>query len=573
MKTRNQVLELASFREFDLVVIGAGIVGAGIAQDAACRGLSVIVIDQDDFASGTSSRTTKLVHGGLRYLEKFQFKLTSTLCQERALLEQLAPHLVQDFSFVLPLIKGSFITQIKAALGLTLYDMLAFAQPGAQPHQRIGRKEVLEAAPVLDREDVIGGLKFHDAITDDSRLVLEVLKSASNNGALAINYLQATGFGIEQNKIKTVVCRDRINGQEITLNCKACVNATGVWIDHVTKLIDKHWDERVLPAKGIHIMVPPSAFETNTALFLPAYDGRYIFVIPWQRAIMIGTTDSLYSGELNKPLPNADEVDYLLSAVNKYTGEHRLNRSDVTAAWAGLRPLVDPHKHAFNLNQATDSGNGKHALSSDQITTANISREHAIFTGPGGMIGVLGGKLTNYRLMAGEVLEQVFLKFPELIHPAARTSRTQRMMLGGWLDRQDYLTQTAAIAAKARKLSIEPATIAHLIATYGKDAQRILEVIDHEPQLSERICPDFPPIMAEIPHCVQAEMAVSLEDLLSRRVRLAQLHHQQCLAAAPKVARLMQNILSWDDKRITAELKALQNSLGSMEWEMNVVKR
>jgi glycerol-3-phosphate dehydrogenase len=565
MKTRKQVIELASLREFDLVVIGAGIVGAGIAQDAAARGLSVIVIDKDDFASGTSSRTTKLIHGGLRYLQTFQLRLTRELCQERALLEQLAPHLVRDFFFVLPIIKGQFWLQLKAALGLTIYDLLSLSAVSAQTHKHVSRREVIESAPALTNSNVVGGLKFHDAITDDSRLVIEVLKSACAHGALAANYLEATGFGIADRKVNYVTCRDRYSNQEVTLRAKAFVNATGVWTDEVTRLADKRWGNRVLPAKGIHIMVPPSAFETNSALFLPNTDNRFVFVVPWQRALMIGTTDSLYSGNLNHPMANGDEVDYLLNAVNNYNGQRRLNRSDVIATWAGLRPLSGANDAAAAqaaLTQASAPKNGN--SKSSRLITGNISREYEVFEGPCGLIGVLGGKLTNYRIMANRVVEMVLAKFPQIAGPQAAVSRTRRIMLGGWQDKQDFLTQTAALAAKARKLFVEPATIDHLIASYGRDAHYVLEIIEQEPYLNERICPDFPPIMAEVAYCLDKEMAVSLEDVLSRRIRLAQLHHKQCLQAAPKVARLIQKLLGWDNARVTAELSALEYSLSEM---------
>lgn len=562
MKTRDQILELASLREFDLVIIGAGIVGAGIAQDAACRGLSVIVIDKDDFSSGTSSRTTKLIHGGLRYLERLEFKLTSELCRERALLESLAPHLVRDFSFLLPLVKGNPFFQLKASIGLTIYDMLSFFAGHADPHKKISRKEVFESAPALVNTNVVGGLRFHDAITDDSRLVLEVLKSACNNGAAAVNYVEATGFGVESGRINRIECRDRYSGKKIVLRCKACINAAGVWSDQVTRLVDKRWGSRVMPSKGIHIMLPQSAFETNTALFLPAPDNRYVFVVPWQRALMIGPTDSLYKDNLNNPMANAEEVDYLLSVVNEYNGQRRVNRSDVIATWAGLRPLAGP---ADRTSIEFAAKNGKDIPVNQ--ATGRVSREHEIFKGPGGMICVVGGKLTNYRIMANQVIERVFLNFPELALVDAQISRTKRIMLGGWMDKQDYLTITAAISARARKLSLEPATIDHLIATYGKDAQWVLEILEKDPSLNERICPDFPPIMAEIPYCIAKEMAVSLEDLMARRIRLAQLHHRQCLEAAPKVVRIMQQLLGWDDARVAAELAALQYSVGRLPWQ------
>jgi glycerol-3-phosphate dehydrogenase len=539
MKTRSQALEIVPLREFDMVVIGGGIVGAGIAQDAASRGLSVLVVEKEDFASGTSSKTTKLIHGGLRYLEQFHLHLTRELCQERAVLENLAPHMVRDFSFILPLTKRDPLFGLKAQLGLTLYDLLSWSVTNSHHHQKINQRELLEAAPSLSPNVVTGGLRFHDCITDDSRLVIEVLKSAIAEGANVVNYLEVTGFQAENNRVTAVECHDRYSGNEIIIRCKACVNAAGVWSDKLLQKLDDAWRPTVSPAKGVHIMVPPSAFETNTALFLPTVDKRYVFVVPWQRALMIGTTDTNYSGDINNPLPVQDEIDYLLDVVNRYSEPNKLNRSDVTASWAGLRPLVG------------GTGGGSN-------TTENLSREHLIFEGPGGIVGLIGGKLTNYRLMAAQVVDKVLEKIPL---GTGKASGTRRLMLGGWLDKNDFLAQTAGIASKARRLSIEPSTLDHLIASYGKDAELVVDIVERQPSLNQRICPDFPNIMAEIPFCVLNEMAVSLEDLLFRRMRLAMLHQIQTLEAAPKVARLMQSLLDWDDARTNLELASLEKSL------------
>lgn len=538
MKTRSQSLELISTREFDLAVVGGGIAGAGVAQDAASRGLSVIILEKDDFASGTSSRTTKLIHGGLRYLEQLNFKLTRELCHERALLEQLAPHLVRDFSFIMPLVKDSPFFSLKAEIGLTLYDLLSWSIAGARHHRRLSAKEVLESVPALSPRVFSGGLRFHDCITDDSRMVLEVIKSACNEGALAINYLEVKGFEQEEGRVRALHCHDRYSGDELTIRCGACVNATGVWSDQLYQMLEPNWKSHVKPSKGIHIIVPPSAFETNTALFLPTRDGRYVFVVPWQRALMIGTTDRPYSGELDKPMPDQDEIDYLLSVINGFTDTHRLNRSNIIGSFAGLRPLVQTDVHGSD--------------------TSSMSREHVIFEGPGQVIGLTGGKLTNYRLMAGHVLDLVLAKLPDV---PATASRTKRIMLGGFKDKSDFLSTTAAVSAKARRLSIEPATLDHLVANYGADAQQVVDIVEADPSLNHRICPDFPPILAEVPFCVRHEMAVSLEDLLMRRLRLGILHQKQCLEAAPKVAELMQVLLKWDNPRVAHELVALERCL------------
>lgn len=542
MKPRSQAVQEAPQKEFDVAIIGGGIVGAGLAQDAASRGLSVILLEKRDFASGTSSKTTKLIHGGLRYLEQLHFGLTKQLLHERALLEKLAPHMVRDFSFVLPILKEKRFFGFKAELGLTLYDILAMDVIKDHRHTRLSQKQVIESAPGLSREHIVGGLRFHDCITDDARLVMEVVKSACNEGATAINYAEVTGFRVEDGKLVAIKCHDCYAGGDMEIRAKAYINAAGIWSDKLMQMLDPSWHPRCSPAKGIHIMVPQSAFETNTALFLPTKDGRYVFVVPWQRAVMIGTTDTGYAGDNDNPLANVDEVDYLISVVNTYAGSSRITRDDVIASWAGLRPLVG--------TPPTESGKA----------TGSVSREHLIYVGPYKVVGLLGGKLTNYRIMADEVLNKLFAQHPDL-GSKATPSRTERMMLGGFSDKKEFLTTTAQIAARARKLSIEPATLDHLIASYGSDADKVLTVVEKEPELAERVCPDFPPIMAEIPFCIVNESAMLLEDLLFRRMRMGLVHQGQCLDALPKVARLVRSCLGWDDARTQIEIENTESIL------------
>ncbi len=552
MKDRDRTFDLAKVREYDLIVIGGGIVGAGIAQDAASRGLSVLLIEKDDFASHTSSKTTKLIHGGLRYLEQGRLKLTYQLSQERALLEQLAPHIVKDISFVLPLAEKDKLFALRARLGLTLYDLLSSGfSHGMQQHETLGAKEVFEAAPALSQEHIVGGLRFHDAITDDARLVLSVVKSAMSLGAHVLNYVEAIELKFQDNLVREIECRDRLDGSTFTLRCKVCVNAAGIFSDQIINLVKKKWRPRVVPAKGIHIVLPLSAFPTNTGLFLPTSDKRYVFVLPWQRALIIGPTDSIYSGDLNHPLANNDEVDYLLQVLNKYNGGRLLNRSDISATWAGIRPLIAP------MSKSNENGE---ALS----TTSKLSREHEIFIGPKGLVNVIGGKLTNYRLMAEQTVDRILDRFPQLTRVEGKRTRTKRIMLGGWLDKEDFLASTALIASRGRKLSLDPATIDHLISSYGKEALAILDLIEESSELKERICPEYPPIMAEVNFSVNYEMAVSLEDVLARRTRLLMINEKQCLEAAPKVVRYMQALLGWDNVRTEAELQAVDSSLRTL---------
>jgi glycerol-3-phosphate dehydrogenase len=251
MINRSQALEEAQQREFDLVVIGGGVAGAGVAQDAASRGLSVLIIEKDDFGSGSSSRTTKLIDGGLRYLEQMQFGLTRELCQERGLLEQLAPHMVRDFSFVLPVVKDKKFFGLKAQLGLTIYDLLSINARGVRSHERLGKKAALQAAPSLSEEMISGALRFHDCITDDARLVLEIIKSATTRGAAAINYLEAKGFEQIDGQVRKVLVRDRLGGRELSFDCRSCVNATGVWSDILLEQIEPGWQSALRQLKAL----------------------------------------------------------------------------------------------------------------------------------------------------------------------------------------------------------------------------------------------------------------------------------------------------------------------------------
>lgn len=548
MKSRSQVLEEANQREFDLVIIGGGVAGAGIAQDAASRGLSVLLIEKDDFASGTSSRTNKLIHGGLRYLEQLQFDVTRELCRERAELEQLAPHMVRDFSFTLPVTTDKKVSAIKTALALTAYDLLGINARGIRRHERLSKKQTLEAAPSLSGEVVGGAFRFHDCITDDARLVIEILKSATSSGALAINYLEAKSFEQSEGQVRKVLVRDRLGGRELTLSCRSCINATGVWSDKLLQQIEPSWQKRSTLVKDTHIMLPLSVFETTTALCLPANDGRYVFVVPWQKALMVGTTDNAYQGPLDNPKPTVDEIDYLLGVLNSFARPNSngrlLEREDVIASWSGLRP---------HFTLATGS-------------KKSAAKEHSIFTGPGGLINVTVSDLTNYRLLARQAVDTVITKLKKQMpgdYLSLAESKTGQTMLGGWQDKQDYLTSTAQIAARGRKLGLEPAILVHIAESYGKDALQVLDIVENAPQLAERICPDFPPILAEPLFVIEHEMAISLEDILSRRIRLGFVHREQCLTAAPKVARLVAPALAWDNARIAHELGHLAQNLAT----------
>jgi glycerol-3-phosphate dehydrogenase len=535
MKTRPESIDAAVSTEFDLLIVGGGIIGAGIAQNAASRGLSVCLLEKDDFASGASGKTTKLIHGGLRHLEQLNVELTVQLCKERSLLERLAPHMVRESNFVLPLSKHRPLFNLKAGLALGMYDLLQGAPMGRHAQRHVGQRETFERAPALDRSLVVGGLNFRECTTDDSRLVLDVVKSACNRGALALNYCQANAFAYDHaGGLHTLTVRDRYNGVELSVRGRTLAVAAGAWSNGVMNLADAAGSEPFVLSKSTHIVVPPSVFETNTALLLPGDDQRYVVVVPWQRALLIGTTDEKYDGDIESPVPTTEEVDYLLRAVNRYTATQKLERSHVIASFAGVGALARSPKRG--------GAAGDYAL---------------LQTESNGTVTVVGGDLTTYRLIAEDAMAKILPRLPGggQIKPAG----TQTLMLGGWTDKDDYLTRSAVIIMSARKQSLEPAIIEHLLSNYGADAQLVVDIVERSSAYAERICPDFPAIMAEIAFCVTFESSVSLQDLLFRRLRLGILHHKQCLDAAPRVGELMKVLLSWDDRRYDAELAAVKS--------------
>lgn len=548
MKTRSETLSQLCGTVFDLAVLGGGIVGAGVAQNAAASGLKVLLIEKGDFASGTSSRTTKLMHGGFRYLEQYDFRLTRELCQERGLMERLAPHLVKDFTFMLPLERNRKLFGMKVGVGLTVYDLLSVNSRGRRLHKRLNLGDTLSKAPSLNKGRIRGSLLFHDCITDDSRIVLEVLKSAESLGALTLNYVEALDFQGSEGRIEAVRCLDRLSGEEIWIKCRACVNACGIWSDALLQKADRSWTPIVKPAKGTHIVLPMTAFKTDTALFLPTDDGRYVFAVPWQGALMVGTTDHDYDGPLDAPTASPAEVQYLLSVLNSYralgpeANARELCPDDVIAAWAGCRPLV----------QSGGSTDGN---------TASLSREHLLFEGPHGIIGLVGGKLTNYRMLACHVVDAVLAKLVERDsgYGLISTARTDKIMLGGWTDQSDYEEFRVTVLQAAGQLQLSLPTAEHLLASYGKEALRVMEYIGRDPSLAELISEDFPAVMAELPYCLENEKAVTLEDILARRIRLAFINQKQCLTVLPRVASRLTEMGYWSEARahrLQAEFQA-----------------
>jgi glycerol-3-phosphate dehydrogenase len=475
-------------RAFDLLVIGGGITGCGIARDAALRGLSVALVEKDDFASGTSSRSSRLVHGGVRYLENGQLHLVFESSAERRRLLRLAPHLVRPLQFTWPVYRGDRVPRWKLGAGLMLYDALALFRNVGR-HKRMGPRDVLEHEPMLRHEGLVGGARYYDAATNDARLTLANALSADETGAVVLNHMSATALRFDNRRVSGAVVRDMLTGQQTDVRAAIVVNATGPWSDDV-RSFDEHAAPAVRGSKGAHIAVPRERVGNTYALTLTApSDGRVFFVLPADSQAIIGTTDGYTRASPDQVRASNDDVRYLLDSVNAFFPAAKLGSGDVVSAWAGIRPL---------LPSAGDAPGA-------------ASREHAITTTAHGLISIAGGKLTTYRVMAADVVEAVFA---QLGKPAVADRSKDTPLFGG-----DFASINGVIADAVRSTNDIPLA-AHLVSSYGARwaaVWREMNEADGGISLTEGL----PYTVGEMRYCARAEMACTLGDLFIRRTHLA----------------------------------------------------
>lgn len=519
-------------RQFDLIVIGGGITGAGIALDAASRGLKVALVEKSDFASGTSSRSTKLIHGGLRYLAQLRFRLTREALLERSLLQKLAPHLVEPIPFVFPIYhKRLDVWRINT--GLWLYDFMAGIRR-TRLHRKLSRSETLLRLPNLNPDGLRASFVYYDSRTDDARLVVEVLKAAVDYGAVVANYLAADRILNVDGHAAGVVAHDVIDDSVFEIRARTVVAAAGVWLDQILDGKDTVPGRRVRPAKGVHIIVPRERFGGETAVVFPTPDNRLMFVIPWQGATLIGTTDTDYAGPLDEPRATRADLDYILDVVNGVFPNVHLIDADVSSIQAGLRPLV--------------------ASGSD--STAKISREDRVFENVDGTIAIAGGKLTTYRRMGRKVVDLVVRRLRDQgVLPRKLRSRTREVPLGGFAERP---RRRFSRFIRRRKARVRPpdsaaapwltaATIQRLWRAYGANWQTVADLATRDPRLAEPIVEGQDVVKAEIVFAARHEMARTLADVLARRTHVALLDRDQARSAVPAVAGLMAGELGWDE--------------------------
>ncbi len=478
---RSTALARLGDEHFDVLVVGGGITGTGVALDAATRGLRTALVERHDFASGTSSKSSKLVHGGLRYLQQREYALVYEGLAERQRLRKTAPHLVRVLPFLIPIFSrdGIINPKVARALGsaMWMYDLTGGLRIG-KVHKRLTKEEALAHMPTMPAERLASGYLYYDAQADDARLTLTVARTAAANGAAIANYAAVSRLLKDAvgHVIGAIVEAD---GREIEVRARAIVNATGVWADDLRALDEGAHAGSIRPAKGIHITVPWQKTQNDIAAVLPVpKDRRSLFVVPWGDLAYIGTTDTDYDGPLDDPQCTSDDIDYVLRAVNASvtTG---VTRGDILGTWAGLRPLV------------------KDATSE---RTADLSRRHAVRRSASGLVTVTGGKLTTYRRMAAETVDEV----GELIGVERRSSTKHVVLLGG-----------DGFDAERPRHGLD----AHLASRYGTEAEAVALLAASDPDLARPIVPGLPYVRAEVVHAVRCEMALTVDDVLSRRTR------------------------------------------------------
>lgn len=534
-ESRVAALSDMASQPLDVLVVGGGVTGAGIALDAVTRGLRVGVVEAQDWASGTSSRSSKLVHGGLRYLYQLDFKLVAESLRERGLLlSTTAPHLVKAQPFLWPL-KTPVIERAYSAVGVGMYDVMAqWAHRGSVPVQRHHtRKGSLRLAPALKPDALTGSIVYYDSRVDDARLVVTLVRTAVRHGALAANRTQVVGLlKDDTGRVTGADLCDLESGEDVQVRARAVINATGVWTEKTQSLAGTGGGLKVLASKGIHLVVPRDRIRSEVGIFLRT-EKSVLFIIPWKRYWIIGTTDTAYHLDRREPVADRADIDYLLDHANSVLADP-LTRDDVIGTFAGLRPLLQPG-----------------TLDGDDSKSTKVSREHTVTEAAPGLTVIAGGKLTSYRQMAEDAVDFALGS----ARAAAMPSVTARTPLEGADGYHALWGRRHALAAQSG-LSLDH--VEDLLDRYGSDIEVILGMISERPDLAGELqgAPEY--LRAEIAFALTHEGALHLEDLLVRRTRATYEHRDRGLAVAEEAADLASELLGWDQERRSAELAAYE---------------
>jgi glycerol-3-phosphate dehydrogenase len=529
-RDRDAMLGRLGAERFDVLVIGGGITGAGAALDAASRGLRVALVEARDLASGTSSRSSKLIHGGLRYLEQLDFKLVWEALHERDLLvSKLAPHLVKPVSFLYPLYK-KVVERPYVGAGLALYDAMEGTHRPVPHHRHLSARSALKRAPALSPDRLAGAMLYYDAQVDDARYALTVTRTAAAHRAVIATRVSAIGLlrGPDGIRVTGARVRDEESGREISVAAEAVVVCAGVWTDLVHELAGVRAGYQVRMSKGVHIVVPRAAVQADTGMILRT-EKSVLFFIPWGERWIVGTTDTDWSGDRAEPTPTEEDVEYILSAANRVLARP-LTRADVIAVYAGLRPLV-----------ATSGGNGSKP-------TTKLSREHVVDVPVPGLASIAGGKFTTYRLMARDVVDAAVADFDRDV-PASVTDRVP--LLGA-----DGLAAVQPAAGRlAEDYGVTRGCVEHLLNRYGTLAEEVLNLTRADPSLARPLAEGHPYLRAEVAYAVTHEHALHVEDVLMRRTRLFIESADSGTGAAAEVSSIMGRLLGWNRRKRAAETR------------------
>ncbi|PKV77711.1 glycerol-3-phosphate dehydrogenase [Nocardia fluminea] len=519
---REQAVGTLDTAEIDVLVIGGGVTGAGAALDAASRGLSVTLVEARDFAAGTSSRSSKLIHGGLRYLEQMDFALVREALKERGLLlNTLAPHLVHPVPFLFPL-QHRVWERAYIGAGIALYDTLGGART-VPMHKHLTRSGALELAPALRADALTGAIRYYDAQVDDARHTMMIARTAAEHGATVLTRTKVIGLERDGEKVVGARVEDLETGLTHTVRARTVISATGVWTDDMIKMTGVDFPFHVQMSKGVHILVPRDRLNLHTGMIMRT-EKSVLFVIPWAEHWIIGTTDTEWSLDKNHPTATAADVQYILDHVNSLLREP-LTRADIVGTYAGLRPL---------MTGATKE-------------TAKLSREHAVAEPAPGLFVIAGGKYTTYRVMAADVVDAAAARLGGEI-PASATAQLPIVGAAGYFDMLAEVTDLSV----SQRLPVD--VVEHLLGRYGSLSTDIFGLIAADPALRHPIPGASDYIAAEIVYAVTHEGALHLDDILTRRTRISIEVPDRGLAAAPEIARLIAPLLGWTEETTNTEI-------------------
>ncbi|MBF4591803.1 MULTISPECIES: glycerol-3-phosphate dehydrogenase/oxidase [unclassified Curtobacterium] len=523
---RAAAIETLKTKELDVLVVGGGIVGGGSALDAVTRGLSVGIVEARDWGSGTSSRSSKLVHGGIRYLEQLNFALVREALIERGLLlQRIAPHLVKPVRFLYPL-NHRVWERFYIGIGMAMYDAFSWSggrPPGVPHHRHLSRTQVLKSMPSLKKDAFVGGMTYYDAQVDDARYVSSLVRTAAAYGAHAAARVRIEGFIKVGERVVGAHAHDIQTGERFDIRAKQVVNATGVWTDDTQAMVGTRGQFKVRASKGVHLVIPRDRFQSNMGMILRT-EKSVLFVIPWGRHWLVGTTDTDWYLDKAHPAATAADIDYILEHVNTVL-RVPLTREDVEGVYAGLRPLL--------------------AGESDQ--TSKLSREHVVTHTAPGLVVVAGGKWTTYRVMGKDAIDEAVAAMDGTI-PA---STTQDIPL---LGAEGYPAAWNKRGRTARSFGLHKVRIEHLLNRYGTLTTEVLQLVKEDPALAEALPGADDYIGAEVVYAASHEGALHLEDVLARRTRISIEAWDRGDSAAPVAARLMAGVLGWDQEQTEAEV-------------------